>query len=71
MHAMPEMLAKQVALHARQGCAHRFDLRDDIDAVTVIFDHFRDAAHLAFGSFQRQERFLRCDPVQHIPPSGS
>lgn len=58
MHTMPEMLAQEIAFHSSEGGAYRFDLRDDIDAVSVFFDHSRDAAHLAFGSFQRRKRFL-------------
>ena len=37
---------------ATQCRAHGADLRDDVDAVAVLFDHAREAAHLAFDAAQ-------------------
>src|SRR5260221_9156724 len=47
-HAIP----RHFFLDAPECCTNRRDLRDDIDAVAVLVDHFRQAADLAFDPAQ-------------------
>lgn len=72
LHAVCDMIAKDVLLKTAQGCAHRPDLGDDVDAVTVLFDHAGNAAHLTLNAI---EPFCCCllDVVSHavyIPRMG-
>src|SRR5438067_58517 len=48
LDTMRDMIAQHFVLDAPQRCAHGRDLGDDVDAITVLFDHAREPAHLAF-----------------------
>src|ERR1700731_2782922 len=50
------MVGQDLLLGATQGGAHGGELGDDIDAITVVLDHAREAAHLALDPLQ---------PLQH------
>ena len=72
LHAMGDMIAKNMFLETSQGRAYRPDLGDDVDAITVIFDHSGNAAHLTLDAI---EPFRGCllDVVSHsvyIPHMG-
>ena len=71
MHAMMQMLPQQIGLDARQSCAHCLDLGDDVDAIPVVLDHFRDAANLAFDALQGGGRLLVDAGFQWVPPWGN
>jgi len=45
-----DVLSQDLLLDTPQRGAHRRDLRDDVDAVAVIFNHAREAPHLAFDA---------------------
>jgi hypothetical protein len=47
---MMEMIAHQVSGYAAERFLNAGYLRDDVGAVAVLFDHFLEAAHLAFDS---------------------
>src|SRR5215813_4388895 len=47
LDAMGDMVAQHLLLDAAERGAHGRDLRDDVDAVAVLVDHFRQAANLA------------------------
>jgi P-type Cu+ transporter len=49
---MRHVIAQDFLLHAAQGRAHGGNLRDDVDAVTVLVDHARESAHLTFDLVQ-------------------
>ena len=46
-----------------ERCAHRRQLRDDVDAVAIVLHHARDPAHLTFDAVQsfQHRRFMRLD----------
>jgi hypothetical protein len=44
--AMGNMIAQNFLFDPAQPCPHRRDLRDNVDAVPVVLDHFGEAAHL-------------------------
>src|SRR5215813_7624783 len=46
LDAMGHMVAQHLLLDAAERGAHRGDLRDDVDAVAVLVDHFRQAPNL-------------------------
>ncbi len=50
-----EMVAHQVAGDAAEGFLDAGDLRDDVGAVAILFDHFLEAAHLAFDTAEALE----------------
>jgi hypothetical protein len=50
--AMAELIAHQVARDAAQRFLDASNLRDDVRAVAVVFDHFLQAADLAFDATQ-------------------
>ena len=50
--AMRDVVAQDFLLDAAQRRAHRADLRDDVDAVAVVLDHAREAAHLALDAVE-------------------
>ena len=52
LNAMTDMVAQDLFFKTPQRRAHRRDLGDDVDAVTVLFDHARQAAHLALDPVQ-------------------
>lgn len=70
LDAMRDVIAEDFFLDAPQRCTSRRNLRDDIDAITIIFDHAGDSARLAFDPFQPFEAgcldFLPHD--SYIPP---
>ena len=54
--AMRNMLAQDFLFRPPQRRAHGGDLRDDIDAVTVVFDHAGQATHLALDTVEPLKR---------------
>ncbi len=46
------MILEELQRHAFQGCFHRVDLGQDIDAVAVCLHHALNTAYLPFYSFQ-------------------
>jgi hypothetical protein len=46
------MVLEDFVFDAPQRRPHRLYLRQDIDAVPVVLDHARNAAHLAFDTAQ-------------------
>src|SRR5262249_58661210 len=72
LHAMGDVVAQVSLLHASKRGAHRRNLRHDVDAVAVLVDHARDAAHLALDPAQtlgagRLDVFAH---ARYIPPQG-
>jgi len=70
--AMGDMIAQDFLLRAAQRRTHGRDLRDDVDAVAIVFDHPVEAADLALDAFEPLERGS-LDIVAHapyIPPGG-
>ena len=58
-HAMPQMIAEDLLLDLIQGGTNGTDLRQNLDAVAIFFDHARNAAHLAFDTAEPGKlRFL-------------
>ena len=58
--AVPRVVVQQPERDLVQRGLHRADLRDHVDAVTVVLDHAFDAAHLALDPAQPfQELLLR------------
>ena len=51
-----------------QGCAHRGDLRDHVNAVPVFVHHFGKTANLAFDAIEPRHEGLLLHIVQHAPP---
>ena len=65
LDAMGDVVAQDFFFGATQCRAHGGDLRDDVDAVAVLFDHARETAHLAFDPVEPLEAgFL--DIVAHV-----
>src|SRR6266545_7107569 len=52
LHAMCDVVAQDLLFHTSERCAHRRNLRDDVDAIAILVDHPRDAAHLALDPAQ-------------------
>ena len=50
--AMRDVILQHFFLDAAERGTNRGNLRDDIDAVTIVFDHFKQAADLAFDTAQ-------------------
>jgi hypothetical protein len=48
--AMVQVVAHQIAGYAAEGFLDAGDLRDDVGAVAIVFDHFLEAADLAFDA---------------------
>ena len=71
LDAMADMVAQDLLLKPPQRRAHRRNLRDDVDAVAVLFHHARQAAHLAFDPVQSLDA-RRLDLFSHavIYPYG-
>lgn len=59
LDAMADVVAQDVALNPAQRGGDRRDLRDDVDAITILVHHARKAAHLAF------------DPIESLAARGS
>lgn len=58
MHAMLKMRAQKVRLDPGQRRPHGLDLGHDVDAITILLDHFCYPAHLALDPFQGGGRSL-------------
>jgi P-type Cu+ transporter len=72
LDAMSDVVAQDFLLGASQRRAHRRDLRDDVDAVAVVFHHAGKPAHLPLDALQALEA-RRLDVLAHagyIPPTG-
>jgi P-type Cu+ transporter len=72
LHAVRDMIAQDFLLETPQRCPYRRNLRDDVDAIAIVLDHARDAAHLALDAIQPLPACL-LDVVAHavyIPPYG-
>ena len=54
LNAMRDMVAQDFFLCASKRCAHRGNLRDNVDAIPIFFNHPAKTAHLA------------CDPVEPL-----
>ena len=57
-HAVTHVLVEHAERHPIEGGAGRGDLGEDIHAVAVLFDHARDAAHLALGAREALEELV-------------
>lgn len=55
LDAMADMIAQHLFLQPPQRRTHGGDLRDDVDAIAVVLDHARQAAHLTFDSTEPLE----------------
>jgi heavy metal translocating P-type ATPase len=53
--AMLQVIAERLLLDAVEGGAHRADLRQHVDAVAILLDHARDAAHLTLDTAKASE----------------
>src|SRR3974390_1872500 len=71
-HAVRDGIAQHFFLETPQRRAHRRDLGDDVDAVAIVLDHARNAAHLALDAVQPfRARLLDVIPhAGYIPPYG-
>jgi hypothetical protein len=72
VHTMGDVVAQDLLLHSSERGAHRRNLRHDIDAIAILVDHSRDAAHLPFDPAQALGAG-RLDVFPHaayIPPEG-
>jgi len=49
---MADVVMHEFLFDAPQRRPNRADLRDDIDAVAILFDHTRKAAHLTFDAVE-------------------
>jgi Cu+-exporting ATPase len=54
-HAMLQVVGERLLLDAVERGAHGADLGQHVDAVTVLFDHASDPAHLTFDAGQPSE----------------
>jgi hypothetical protein len=72
LDAMGDVVLQDLLFDPPQRGAHRRDLRDDVDAVAVLVDHFREAADLALDPAQAflQDALMsfRMPPI--YPPQG-
>jgi P-type Cu+ transporter len=57
LHTVTHMVLEDFFLQPPQRSTRRRDLRDDIDAIPILFDHARDATHLSFDPVQSLRRF--------------
>src|SRR5262245_57524349 len=72
LDAMRDVIAQDFLFEPSESRAHRRDLGHDVDAVAILFDHARNAAHLALDPAQPL-RAGRLDIVTHaryIPLHG-
>lgn len=72
-HAVTDMILQYLFLQSTQCCPRCSDLRDDIDAISVFFDHPMEAAYLPFNPVQPLHGF-RLDVLPHggyIPLPGT
>ena len=56
--AVADVLVEHAEGDAVEGGAHRGDLRQHVDAVAVLLDHPRDAAHLPLDARQAREELV-------------
>src|SRR6266487_4438727 len=49
---MCDVVEHDLLFHPSERSAYRCNLRDDVDAITILIDHPRDAAHLALDPAQ-------------------
>jgi hypothetical protein len=70
---MRDMVGKNLFLRATERGTRCRQLRDDIDAITVILDHARKPPHLAFDPFEAFEyrRLGIRSHATYIPPGGN
>ena len=52
LDAMRHMVTQNFPFNAAKRGTHGGDLRHDVDAVAVVFDHTRKAAHLSLDPLQ-------------------
>src|SRR5205085_9874122 len=72
LDAMRDVIAQHLLLDPAQRGADRGDLRDDVDAIAILFDHAGEPADLAFDSLEPLQA-RRLDLGAHgryIPPKG-
>lgn len=72
LDAVRNVITQNLLFHAPQRRAHGGDLRDDIDAVSILRDHARKAAYLTFDPIEPLEARL-LDIITHeryIPLPG-
>src|SRR5688572_18266635 len=55
LDAMRDVVAQDLLLDPAQRRAHRRNLGDDVDTVTVLLDHAREAAHLSLDALEPVE----------------
>src|SRR3954463_12771219 len=56
--AVLHVLFEDLESHRLEGRADGAELRQDVDAVAVVPDHSRDAAHLAFDAGEALQKLL-------------
>ena len=52
LNAMTNMVAQDFLFDAAQGSTNRGDLRHDINAIAILFDHAGNSPYLAFDALQ-------------------
>ena len=52
---MRDVIGEDLLLGAAQGSPDCRNLRDDVDAITVVLDHPHQPAHLALDAFEPLE----------------
>src|SRR4051794_12139209 len=60
------MVVENLEGQAFERSVHRCDLREDVDAVTVVLDHPLDAAHLSFDPMETLDQRLLVVAVLHV-----
>jgi hypothetical protein len=69
---MGDMIAQNVMFDAVQRSLYRVKLGNDVNAITVLIDHFGDASNLTFDAIELLAN-ARLDVISHapyIPPMG-
>lgn len=73
-YAMLGMVGEKLEGNTLECSPRRVDLREDVDAVSILFDHLLDSAHLALYSPKPSLNFLLVLRVpwhdENIPPLG-
>src|SRR5579863_4791670 len=64
LDAIGDVIAQNFFLSASQRSADCRNLRNDVDAIPILFDHARETAHLALDSVEPFKRRL-LDVVAH------
>lgn len=52
LDTVPDVVAQNLLLKPAEGHARSRNLRHDVNAVAILVEHFRQAAHLAFNAAQ-------------------